>query len=130
MNGDRLWRWFAIVAAVVLGVAILIGVGLAVAWQDLPPAHITIDGESISLPALQGWQAALALVLAVVAIVLTAVLVVGLVAISLVATVLCVALVVLALAVSLLLVFSPLLLLGWLLWRLSRSPQVVPGRLA
>ena len=122
MSGGRSWGWLPIAAAIVLVVAVLMGVGLALAWSHLPAANISIDGEPVSLPALAGWQAVLAFLLGVVAVVLAAVLVVGVLAISIVAALLCVVLVLVWVAVGLLLVFSPVLLLGWLLWRLSRRP--------
>ena len=86
---------------------------------------ITVDGDTLALSGIGGWHAAL-LVVALVAVVLVAlvlaalalVLVLGLAALG-------VAFGGLTAIVALALVASPLLLIGWLFWRLVR-PAPVP----
>ena len=46
------WRWISALAAIVLLVAIAIGVAVAAAWSSLPldQATLVIDGETVALP--------------------------------------------------------------------------------
>jgi hypothetical protein len=118
-------RWLSTLAAIVLLVAIAIGAAVATVWSALPLDHATlvIDGETVALPTLTGWPAALALALAVLGVLLAAVLAVGGVAIAVVVAVLGIAFAAGAVIVAVLLVTWPLLLLGWLIWRASRAPS-------
>ncbi|MCE9657083.1 MAG: hypothetical protein K8R60_00880 [Burkholderiales bacterium] len=123
-------RWLGVLAAIVLLVAIAIGAAIAAVWTALPLDHATlvIDGETVALPDLAGWPAALALVLAVLAVLLAAVFTVGGVAIAIVAAMLGVAVAAVAVVVTLLLFTWPLLLIGWLVWRSARRPSAVGAR--
>ena len=124
MTGTKAMRWITVLATIVLGVAIAIGVALVFAWQSLPldRATIVIDGETVALPSLSGGQAALALALAAFAVLVAAIVVVGGLAIALATALFGIGIVVLVVVVTVLLVASPVLVLGWLIWRLSRSP--------
>ncbi len=124
MTGRTAMRWLTALAASVLLVALVIGAALAFAWSSLPAdgATIVIDGETIALPTLSGGQMAAALALVVVAVLATAAVVVGAVAIALATALFGLAIGALVTVVTVLLAASPVLLLGWLLWRLSRSP--------
>jgi hypothetical protein len=114
--------WGRAVAALALLTLVALVVVLAAVWSLLPLEHTTIavDGETISLSGISGWRAALAVVAAVAAVMLAlviaalaVVLALGLAVFGIVVALLCVAGV-------LALVASPLLLLGWLIWRLVR----------
>jgi hypothetical protein len=85
------------------------------------------------LPSLAGWPGALVLVGAMFAALLAIVVAVGGVAIAVAAAVFGLAIVGLVVAVLLLLVASPVLLIGGLVWRLTARPRpaargVVPTR--
>jgi hypothetical protein len=132
MTGRTAMRWLTALAASVLLVALAIGAALAVAWSSLPAggATIVIDGETIALPTLSGGQMAAAIGLVVVAVLATAAVVVGAVAIALATALFGLAIGALVTVVTVLLAASPVLLIGWLLWRLSRSapaPVTRPG---
>ena len=129
MTGRTAMRWFTAMAAAVLLVALAIGAALAFAWSSLPldRATLVVDGETIALPSLSGGQAAFALVAVVVAVLLTAIVVVGAVGVALATALFGVALAALAVVVTVLLVAWPVLLLGWLIWRLSRSDAPAQG---
>ncbi|MEO5882105.1 MAG: hypothetical protein ABIQ06_06780 [Caldimonas sp.] len=130
MTSSRVMRWIVALSAIVLGVAIAIGVAIVAAWSSLPieRAALVLDGESVRLPSLTGWHAALALVLAVFAVLVAAVVTVGAVALALAAALCGILIATLVIVVTLLLVLSPVLLIGWLLWRLARSPSAAGGR--
>ena len=83
-TSSRAMRWITSLATIVLLVAIAIGAAIVVAWSSLPLDHATlvVDGETVALPSLSGWQAAMALLLAVFAVLVAAIVVVGAVAIA------------------------------------------------
>ena len=124
MTGRTAMRWLAALAALVLLVALAIGAALAAAWSALPPdgATLVIDGETIALPSLSGGQRAAALALVVFAVLVTAAIVVGVVAIVLASVLFGLAISALVSVLTVLLAASPVLLLGWLIWRLSKGP--------
>ena len=124
MTGTTAMRWLAALAALVLLVALAIGAALAAAWSALPPdgATLVIDGETIALPSLSGGQRAAALALVVFAVLVTAAIVVGVVAIVLASVLFGLAVSALVSVLTVLLAASPVLLLGWLVWRLSKGP--------
>ncbi len=84
MTSSRAMRWITALATIVLLVALAIGVAIVAAWSSLPldRATLVVDGETVALPSLSGWQAALALMLAVLAVLVAAIVVVGAVAIA------------------------------------------------
>ena len=129
MTGSTAMRWVTALAAIVLLVALAIGAALASAWSSLPldRATLVIDGETIALPSLSGGQAAFALVVVVFAVLLTAIVVVAAVVVALGTALFGIALAALVCVVTVLFVASPVLLLGWLIWRLSRRPAPVQG---
>ena len=130
MTSSRTMRWITAMAAIVLLVALALGVAIAAAWSSLPldRATVIIDGETLVLPNLRCWQAALALLLAVLAVLVVAIVTVGAIAIAVATVLFGIAIVVLAVAVTLLLVASPVLLVGWLIWRLARSSSAGGAR--
>jgi hypothetical protein len=115
------WRWTGALAAILLGVALAIGVSAALLLSTLPFDHATlvIDGERVSLPPLSGWQAGLALTVALLAVFLVALVAIVIAIAAAAFGVTAAALVVVA---SLLLVASPLLLVGWIGWLIARRP--------
>jgi len=123
MTSSRALNWITALATIVLLVALAIGVALAAAWSSLPldRATVVVDGETVVLPSLGGWQAALALLLAVLAVLAVAIVAVGAVAIAVATALFGIAIGVLVVGVTLLLVASPALLVGWLIWRLARG---------
>jgi len=127
MTNSRTLRWISATATIVVLVALAIGGAIVAVWSSLPLDHATliVDGETVTLPSLSGWQAALALMLAALAVLVAASVAVGAVAIAVATALFGIAIVVLAVVVTLLLVASPVLLAGWLIWRLARSPS--PG---
>jgi hypothetical protein len=101
----------------------VIAVLLAFLWSlpSLDHMAVTVDGDTLALSGIGGWQAGLLLValvaaalIALVAAALAIVLALGLAALG-------VAIGGLTAIVALVLVASPLLLLGWLIWRLLRA---------
>ena len=118
------FRWLSAVAAIVLLFAIAIGCAIAAAWSALPldQATIIIDGETVSVPSMVGWHAALVLTMVVLAVLMAGILAAGGVAIAIAATVLGLAVAAIAVIVSMLLAASPVLVVGWLIWRLARGP--------
>ena len=125
MTGKKAMRWVTALATVVLGVAIAIGVALVLAWHSLPldRATIVINGETVALPSLSGGQAALAIALAAFAVLIAAIVVVGGVAIALASALFGIAIAGLVAVLTVLLVASPVLVLGWVVWRIVRSPS-------
>jgi len=120
------FAWGRVFAALFLLAVLALVVILAIAWSALPLEHttITIDGETIALSDIEGWRAAVVLAGAVVAVLfglvvaaLAVVFAVGLAALGVIIAVL-------AVLVSLALCASPLLLVGWLIWRLVRPAPV------
>jgi hypothetical protein len=121
--------WLRVVLTLVVLVALSLGFALTVAWQSLPLEHatITIDGESMSLGGIHGWQALLAIVLATIAVLVAFVIAVLAVAFAVAVAALGVAAALLAVVASLALVVSPALLVVWLFWLLLRpSPRQPP----
>jgi|BarGraIncu00222A_1022003.scaffolds.fasta_scaffold192031_2 hypothetical protein len=114
--------WGSVFAILLLcALVALVGV-LSLVWAALPLDHttITIDGQTIALSGIEGWRAAAAIAAAVVAV-FVALVVAALVVVFAVGVAL-LGIVVAALAVlaSLALIASPLLFIGWLIWRLVR----------
>lgn len=114
--------WGRAFAALVLFALVALVVVLALVWAALPLQHttITINGETIALSGIEGWRAALVITAAVVAVLvglvvaaLAVVFAVGVAALGVVVSVL-------AVLASLALLASPLLFIGWLIWRLVR----------
>ena len=95
---------------------------LAVAWSSLPLQHatISIDGQTFALSGFDGWHAAATIVavavVALIGIIVAALAVVFAIGVALLGV--CIAL--LAVVASVALVASPLLFLGWLIWRIVR----------
>jgi hypothetical protein len=125
MTSSRTWRWINTLATIVLLIAIAIGMALVAAWSSLPldRATLIVDGETVALPSLSGWPAALALLLAVLAVLVAAIVAVGVVAIAVATLLFGIAIVVSSVGATVLLIASPVLLLAWLIWRLARSPS-------
>jgi hypothetical protein len=125
MNSNRTWRWINTLATIVLLIAIAIGMALVAAWSSLPldRATLVVNGETVALPSLSGWPAALALLLAVLAVLVVAIAAVGVVAFAVAIALFGIAIGVLVVGVTLLLVASPVLLVGWLIWRLAHGPS-------
>jgi len=78
-----------------------------------------IDGERVSLPPLSGWQAALALTVALLAALLVALIAI---VIGIAAAALGIGAAAIIVVVTLLFVASPLLLVGWIVWLIARRP--------
>ena len=104
-------------------VLVALAIAAALVW-GIPYEHITvvIDGERIELPPLGPghWLVASAIVLLVLAVL--AVVVPLAIAFGLAAPLGLLALALVAAAVLAAVALSPLLLLGWLMWRIARRP--------
>ena len=116
------WRWVGVLSTIVLVVAIAIGVSIAVVVSALPldQATLVIDGERVELPAANGWQAVLALTLALLAVVLAALIAI---AIAIAAAAFGVVVAAVVAIVTLLFAASPVLFIAWLIWLLVRRPS-------
>ena len=123
-----LLRWL-LGAGIVVVLAVLT-VAVVLAWLPYPEATIQIDGETLSLSGLDGWGAAAVLTAASMALVsfllASAFGILAGILVAVLAAVLAVA----AVAALLLVLASPLLLIGWLAWRAlsgARTPTPAPA---
>jgi len=123
-----LLRWM--LGAGIVVVLAVVTVAVVLASLPYPHATISIDGETLSMGGIDGWQAAAALAAAAMALVSLALAsTLGILAGILVA-VLAAVLAVAAVAALLLVLASPLLLIGWLAWRAlsgARTPTPAPA---
>ena len=124
-----LLRWL-LGAGIVVVLAVLT-VAVVLAWLPYPEATIQIDGETLSLSGLDGWGAAAVLTAASMALVsfflASAFGILAGILVAVLAAVLAVA----AVAALLLVLASPLLLIGWLAWRaLSGARTPTPASAA
>jgi hypothetical protein len=116
-----LLRW--LLAAGIVIVLAIATVAVALAYLPYPDATVRIDGETLSLSGLDGWAAAALLAaasMALVSFVLASAL--GIVA-GIVVALLVALLAVAAVGAVLLLLASPFLLLGWLVWRAASGAR-------
>jgi hypothetical protein len=118
-------RWWSRAATALLLLTLVIVAALTVAWAMLPldGTTITVDGETFSLANLSGGQVVAAFVIAIIATIAALLVAAFAVVVGLAVAVLGVAVGMLAAAASLALVASPLLLVGWLVWRAVRRPR-------
>ncbi|HEY2558803.1 MAG TPA: hypothetical protein VGI48_03730 [Caldimonas sp.] len=118
-------RWWSRAGAALLLLALVVIAVLTVAWAALPldGTTITVDGETFSLANLSGGQLVAAFAIAIVATIAALLVAAFAVVVGLAVAVLGVAVGMLAAAASLALVASPLLLVGWLVWRVMRRPR-------
>jgi hypothetical protein len=120
----KLALWLLVVGA-------LLCTGLVVAalhWAMLPDnAVISINDESFTLAQLQGGQWLLVLGGVLLALIVVLLVVPFVVLVPLLCAALGIAIALCAVLGVLGLVFSPLLLLGWIVWRLARSPSNKPA---
>jgi len=109
MTNSRTLRWISATATIVLLVALAIGGAIVAVWSSLPLDHATliVDGETVTLPSLSGWQAALALMLAALALLVAAIVAVGAVAIAVATALFGIAIVVLAVAARIVVALRP-----------------------
>jgi hypothetical protein len=119
-------RWWSGAAAALLLLALVVVAALMVAWAALPldGTTITVDGETFSLANLSGGQVAAVFAIGIVATIAALLLAALAVIVGLAAAVLGIGVGILATAASLTLVASPLLLIGWLLWRAVRRQRL------
>jgi hypothetical protein len=116
------FAWGSVFAVLLLCALVALVTVLALVWAALPLEHttITVDGRTIALSGIEGWRAALAIAAAVfavfMALVVAALVVVFAVGVALLGIVVST----LAVLASLALAASPLVLIGWLIWRLVR----------
>jgi hypothetical protein len=108
--------------ALTVGTLVVLVVVIALAGSTLPLEHmsITIDGEDVALKGIGGGHAVL-LVVALAAAVLLVLLIAACAVVFVFGVVaLAIAVAVLAVLASLALAISPLVFIGWLIWRLLR----------
>ena len=116
-----LLRW--LLAAGIVVVLAIATVAVALAYLPYPNATVRIDGETLSLSGLDGWEAGALLAGAATALV-SFVLASALGIVAGIGVALLVALLVIAAVAAVLLILaSPLLLLGWLLWRAASGAR-------
>jgi hypothetical protein len=120
MNSRSAWGRIAVALLLLILLAIAVVLASIGSLASLDHLAITVDGDTLALSGIGGWHAALVIValvgaalLALVAAALAVVLVLGIAALG-VAVGGFTAIAALALATS------PLLLIGWLIWRLLR----------
>lgn len=116
------------IAFAVIGLAVgVLGVAGLIAWAGDPLAQavISVDGNQVTLAQLHGSAALFGVVALVVLIVLVFVVPFAVV-LPLLAIGLALALALLAIVGAATLVLSPLILLGWLAWRLARPSRTAP----
>jgi hypothetical protein len=118
----RSFGWGRALAALFLVSLVLLVALLALVWSALPLEHatISIDGETIALSGIEGWRAALVIAGAIVAVLVAAVVAALAVVFAIGVAALGVIVAMLAVLASIALVASPLILVGWLIWRLVR----------
>ncbi len=138
MRGAALLLALLLILALALVITVASGVHNGLLHLNLPPVSVVIDGEEVfsgldfgSLPAgeVAGWVGCITL-LVLVAVVVLPLTLLGLLALLLMVVMVALGLPLLAVGAVALLVFSPLLLLGLLLWWLlkpSRKAQALPG---
>jgi hypothetical protein len=118
----RFLRALGIAALILLAAALFATAALLAFGDPLAHAVVTVDDHSVTLGDLQGNLPLFALVALVVLMVLLFVVPLA-VALPLLFAVLVVATVLMAIVGTLALFFSPLILLGWLAWRLVRPAR-------
>lgn len=125
----KTWLRWLLAAGIVIVLAI-VTVAVMLSYMPYPNATMSIDGDTLSLSGLDGWGAAAVLTAAAMALVsfflASALAILAGILVAVLTAVLAVA----AVAAVLLLLTSPLLLVGWLLWRAlttSRPPTSAPA---
>jgi hypothetical protein len=120
----RTLRVFAFAALIVLGLAIV--AAAAIAWigpESFPPVQVAIDDETFTLGEL-GWPQVFALAFGALLAVLVVCTVVPLaLLIAFGAVALAFSLVLLPALAVVAALLSPLILIGWLIWRALRRPR-------
>ncbi len=118
----RSWPWRVFLVVVLVAVVALVGSAVLLAQLPLEQMSITIDGERLDVHGLSGKHAAAMVGLGAVALISAAFLVAVVAVLGFVAVGLGIAIAAVATVASLLLTLSPLLFIGWVIWRASRSP--------
>jgi hypothetical protein len=123
--------WGRALGTLILLPLVALVVVLAFLWSmaSLDPMSITIDGETVALSGVSGWHAALLVTALVVAVLLGLVIAALIVVFVLGVTAFGIVVAILATVTALAILSSPLLLIGWLIWRLVR-PAPVPRAVA
>ncbi|HEY2189284.1 MAG TPA: hypothetical protein VGH48_12040 [Caldimonas sp.] len=118
-------RWWSRAATALLLLTLVVIAALTVAWAMLPldGTTITVDGETFSLGSLSGGQIVAAFAIAIIATIVALLVAAFAIVVSLAVAVFGAGIGILAAAASLALVASPLLLIGWLVWRAFRRPR-------
>ena len=122
---SRIVATVVLVAALGLGLSLLAITALIASGDPLAHAVVTIDGDSVTLAQLHGSSVLLGLATLVVLFALVLVLPLAVV-LPLVATALALVIAFAAVLGSMALALSPLILLGWLIWRLARPERPAP----
>ncbi|MEO8527370.1 MAG: hypothetical protein ABI460_21750 [Caldimonas sp.] len=115
--------WGRFIATSLLLAFVAIVIGLAVAWSFLPLDHttISIDDETVRLSGIDGWR--IAVVIAAGSAFVLIALIVGVLAVvfALLAAALSIVVALTIVIATLALVASPILVVAWAIWRLTRS---------
>jgi hypothetical protein len=111
--------WGSVFAVLLLCALVALVSVLGLVWAALPLDHttITVDGQTIALSGIEGWRAAAAIAAAVVAVFVALIVAALVVLLAVGAAVLGIVSAALAVLASLALIASPLLFIGWLIWR-------------
>ncbi len=126
----KTWLRWMLAAGIVIVLAI-VTVAVMLSYMPYPNATMSIDGETLSLSGLDGWGAAAVLAAAAMALVSFVLASALAILAAVLAAMLTALLAVAAVAAVLLLLASPLLLIGWLLWRaLSTARGQTPAAAA
>jgi hypothetical protein len=118
-------RWLIRAALAVLLLAIVVAVALTAAWLSLPleGTTISVDGDSFSLASLRGDHVVAAFAIALVVALVASIVAAAVLAFTLVVVLLATGVALLVTVASLAIVASPLLFVGWLVWRATRPPR-------
>jgi hypothetical protein len=115
--------WGRAIASSLLLAFVAIVVGMAVAWSLLPLDHttISIDDETVRLSGIEGWRIAVVIAAASAGVLIA--LIVGVLAVvfALLAAALSIVAALAIVIATLALVASPILVVVWAIWRLTRS---------
>ena len=123
----RSWPWMrAVLIVSLVAMVALVASAVLIAQLPLEQMSITIDGERLDVHGLAGKHAVALIGLGAVALISAVFLAAVVAVLALLAAAFGLAIAAVATMASLAVTLSPLLLIGWLIWRASRAQPVAP----